>query len=201
MLDALLVLVFAALLIAEVVSVARMQDGAGTRLSNAPMVLLAVFVITHRALAALQRRMVRPGSRRALGAVKWGLAITLPLIVGGAIERRVHEAHVARVQRVVELVRSRIAAAVARGGPVSPRDLQGIEEPFLQGVQVHRASGAFVLRAALPAVDIDGYTAVYSSAGGRLRVWHNDRPEAGPPDLTPPGDVMICAGGSPLRCE
>ncbi len=68
MLDALLVLVFAALLIAEVVSVARMQDGAGTRLSNAPMVLLAVFVITHRALAALQRRMVRPGSRRALGA-------------------------------------------------------------------------------------------------------------------------------------
>ncbi len=199
--ELLVVLTLAAVLVTDLVSVARMQGGAGTRVGSATLNLVAMFVIVHRAMALLQRRMARPGARRAMGAVKWALAISVPLMAGGVIERAAHQANVARVARAVEEVKTRIDAALARGGPLKPADLDGLHAPFVRGLQVDATTGAFLLHATLPAVDIDGYTAAYSTADGRLRVWHNDLPADEPPPLAPAGEIVTCTGGEALRCR
>jgi hypothetical protein len=74
--------------------------------------------------------------------------------------------------------------------------------PYLRSLSVRTDTGEFLLGVSLPAVDIDGYSGLYSSSEGRWQVHHNDSPAPPEPRFDRDGPLLECGRrDGAIRCE
>ncbi len=189
--DGLLVAVCAWLLVRDAGSALSLQVEPKARGFTFLLNLTATFVVVHRGVSLLQRLM--PQARhRAVGIAKWVLALTLPVLVAGQLERMTHAGHRALLDGVAREVAARIAKARAAGREVGPADLEGLGTAYRVELSVHREAGTFVLDARVPALDADGYTARYSSTDRRWQLLGTDEQGTASQRAGVNGEVLYC---------
>ncbi len=200
--DAVLVGVCAFVLARETGDALSHQVSHGMRAGAFLLNLTAAFVVVHRGFALVQRTLPAERTRRALGAAKWVLALVVPFIAAGWLERLTHQAHRANIDALAETVAARTTRAVAGGGTVSPADLEGLGGPYLKSLTVRRDTGEFLLEVSLPALDTDGYTGRYASTEARWRIHHNDEEAVATPTFDSTGPLLTCTReANSLRCN
>jgi len=164
--------------------------------------LSASFALVYRSMALLQRFRPASPARKWVGVLKWLLVLVVPVFVAFQIERLVHAGHRAQLDALVVDISSRTANAIMTNVRVRVADLDTLQGPYLRELRVRTDTGAFMLRAWVPGLDIDGYAARYSSGE---RVWHlqpDDSPARTAPVFDTNGPVLVCrSDNQQLNCE
>jgi hypothetical protein len=157
--------------------------------------LTAAFALLQRSMVLLRRFSRAPVPAATQGANKWSVAlvVVLPLLVASAIELVVHGGHRAQLSTLVATISALTANALTSNPQVRATDLLTLRGPYLQELKVRMDSGAFLLKARVPALDSDGWAARYSSTE---RVWYYDPYESAThasPLFDARGPTLVCA--------
>ncbi|MFT5173075.1 MAG: hypothetical protein ACI8W7_001243 [Gammaproteobacteria bacterium] len=157
--------------------------------------LTAAFALLQRSLVLLRRFSRAAAPAATQGVNKWSVAFTvvLPLLVASGIELVVHGGHRAQLSTLVATISALTANALTNNPQVRAADLLTLRGPYLQELKVRMDSGAFLLKARVPAFDSDGLAARYSSTE---RVWYLD-PYTSETQTSPRfdarGPTLVCA--------
>jgi hypothetical protein len=157
--------------------------------------LTASFALLQRSMSLLRRFSLVSAGRTAGGVNVWTitLMLALPLLTASALELLVHGAHRTQLETLVEAIAARSSTALATKGQVSAADLATLRGPYLQALTVRTDSGAFLLKARIPALDAAGFAARYSSTEGE---WYID-----PYDSAAQTSPLFDARGPTLTCK